>query len=74
LAPESAKTLFDLIQSKYRGDVPAFRVDPDSGTMSTAGLLQRDENGHVVMTRGYKVLVFIEDYGGPSQDTVAALF
>jgi len=74
LAPDAAKTLFDLIQSKYRGDVPAFRVDPESGTMSTAGLLQRDEGGRTVMTRGYKVLVFIEDYGGPSQDTVAALF
>ena len=74
LAPEAAKTLFDLIQSKYRGNVPAFRIDPDSGTMSTAGLLQRDQDGHVVMTRGYKVLVFIEDYGGPSQDTVAALY
>ena len=74
LAPEAAKTLFDLIQSKYRGPVPAFRIDPNNQTMSTAGLLQRDENGKVIMTRGYKVLVFIEDYGGPSQDTVAALF
>jgi hypothetical protein len=74
LAPQDAKTLFDLIQSQYRGPVPAFRIDPDSQTMSTAGLLQRDEDGKVVMTRGYKVLVFIEDYGGPSQDTVAALF
>ena len=74
LAPEAAKTLFELIQSKYRGNVPAFQVNPENGTMSTAGQLQRGENGHVVMTRGYKVLVFIEDYGGPSQDTVAALF
>jgi len=72
--PDDAKTLFHLIQSKYRGLVPAFRVDPNNGTMSTAGLLKRDENGKVVMTRGYKVLVFIEDYGGPSQDSVAALF
>lgn len=74
MAPEDAKTLFHLIQSKYRGLVPAFRVDPVNETMSTAGLLKRDENGKVVMTRGYKVLVFIEDYGGPSQDTVAALY
>jgi hypothetical protein len=74
LDPKDARTLFQLIQSKYRGLVPAFRVDPDTKTMSTAGLLQRDESGKVVMTRGYKVLVFIEDYGGPSQDTVAALF
>jgi hypothetical protein len=26
------------------------------------------------MTSGYKVLVFIEDYGGPSNDQIAALF
>jgi hypothetical protein len=74
LSPDAAKTLFELIQSKYRGRVPAFRIDPTNQTMSTAGLLRRDENGKVIMTRGYKVLVFIEDYGGPSQDTVAALF
>jgi hypothetical protein len=72
--PDDAKALFQLIQSKYRGLVPAFRVDPNNGTMSTAGILKRDENGKVVMVRGYKVLVFIEDYGGPSQDSVAALF
>jgi hypothetical protein len=34
----------------------------------------RDENGRVQMTNGYKVLVFIEDYGGPTVDTVAALY
>ncbi|MBI1210111.1 MAG: L,D-transpeptidase family protein [Alphaproteobacteria bacterium] len=74
MSPENAKILFQLIQSKYRGLVPAFRVDPETRTMNTAGLLQRNRNGKVVMTRGYKVLVFIEDFGGPSQDTVAALF
>ena len=74
LAPEDAKTLFNLIQSKYRGLVPAFRVDPANQTMNTAGLIARDEDGKVVMTRGYKVLVFIEDYGGPSSDSIAALF
>ena len=42
--------------------------------MSTTGALVRDENGRVKTTNGYKVLVFIEDYGGPSADTVAALY
>jgi hypothetical protein len=74
LAPENAQTLFELIQTKYRGRVPVFQVNPDSGTMSTAGALVRDEEGKVKMTYGYKVLVFIEDYGGPSIDTVAALY
>lgn len=74
LATENAKTLFHLIRDNYRGRVPVFQVNPKTGTMSTAGALLRDENGKVVMTNGYKVLVFIEDFGGPSLDTVAALF
>lgn len=74
LSPENARTLFELIQSKYRGRVPVFEINPNSGTMSTAGAIVRDENGKPKMTNGYKVLVFIEDFGGPTVDTVAALF
>ena len=74
LSPENARALFELIQTGYRGRVPKFQVDPDSGTMSTAGALVRDEDGNVKMTYGYKALVFIEDFGGPSVDTVAALY
>jgi hypothetical protein len=74
LATENARTLFHLIRDNYRGRVPVFEVNPDSGTMSTTGVLVRDEKGRARMTQGYKVLVFIEDYGGPSLDTVAALY
>ena len=74
LSTESARTLFTMITTQYKGRVPKFRVDPETGTMSTKGVLVRDENGKVQMTPGYKVLVFIEDFGGPSSDTVAALF
>jgi hypothetical protein len=74
LATANARTLFELIMANYKGRVPQFRIDPDTGTMNTKGVLVRDENGKVRMTRGYKVLVFIEDYGGPQSDTVAALF
>ncbi len=74
LSPGNARVLFELIQGNYRGRVPAFQVNPDSGTMSTAGALVRDEDGNVKMISGYKVLVFIEDYGGPSVDTIAALY
>jgi hypothetical protein len=74
LATENARTLFHLIRDNYRGRVPVFAVNPDSGTMSTTGVLVRDETGRVQMTQGYKVLVFIEDYGGPSVDTIAALY
>lgn len=74
LATANARTLFELITNDYKGRVPQFRIDPDTGTMNTKGVLVRDEDGKVRMTRGYKVLVFIEDYGGPQSDTVAALF
>jgi hypothetical protein len=74
LSAENAKVLFDLIQANYKGRVPVFAIDPNTGTMSTAGRLVRDEKGRVITRRGYKVLVFIEDYGGPSVDTVAALY
>lgn len=74
LATDNARTLFELIRDNYRGRVPVFQINPDTGTMSTTGALVRDENGKVMMTNGYKVLVFIEDYGGPSVDTVATLY
>ena len=74
LAPENARTLFELIQTNHGGLVPRFQIDPDSGTMSTAGALVRDDEGNVKMTTGYQVLVFIEDHGGPSVDMVAALY
>ncbi len=74
LSADNAQILFELIQNNYRGRVPMFAVNPNSGTMSTTGLLVRDESGRPKMTRGYKVLVFIEDFGGPSVDTVAALY
>ncbi len=74
LATDNARTLFHLIRDNYRGRVPVFQINPETGTMSTTGALVRDENGRVQMTNGYKVLVFIEDYGGPTVDTVAALY
>lgn len=74
LSTANARVLFEMITAQYKGRVPQFRIDPQTGTMDTKGVLVRDANGKVQLTRGYKVLVFIEDYGGPSSDTVAALF
>ncbi len=74
LSAENARALFELIQANYKGRVPVFATDQNSGTMSTKGKLVRDEQGRVAMRNGYKVLVYIEDFGGPSVDTVAALY
>lgn len=71
LSPENAETLFDLIRAKYRGPVPRFAHNAASRTMSNSGAFMRDSKGRLQMTDGYRVLVFIEDYGG--KNIVAAL-
>jgi hypothetical protein len=71
LAPENAETLFDLVRAKYRGPVPRFAYNAQGRTMSNDGAFLRDRKGRLVMAEGYRVLVFIEDYGG--KNIVAAL-
>lgn len=73
LAPENARLLFGLIKSRYRGLAPRFAVDRRTGTMSNDGILLHDTSGRVAFAPGYKVLVFIENYGG-DENVVAALF
>jgi lipoprotein-anchoring transpeptidase ErfK/SrfK len=72
LAPEDARTLYELIRGEYRGQVPRFAYDKRTRTMSNEGALMRDAKGRLVMADGYKVLVLIEDYAG--DDSIAALF
>jgi lipoprotein-anchoring transpeptidase ErfK/SrfK len=72
LSEDNARTLFTMIRSQYRGLAPRFAVDRRTGTMSNEGILLHDASGNVQMADGYKVLVFIEDYGG--ENVVAALF
>jgi lipoprotein-anchoring transpeptidase ErfK/SrfK len=72
LPPEAARTLFTLIKSKYRGLTPRFAVDRRTGTMSNDGIILHDSGGKVQLADGYKVLVFIEDYGG--ENVVAAMY
>ena len=72
LAPQNARVLFTLIRSQYKGLVPKFDFNPKTGTMSNDGILLHDAGGHLEMAEGYKVLVFIENFGG--SNVVAALF
>ncbi len=72
LPPDAARMLFNLIRSKYRGLAPRFAVDRRTGTMSKDGIILHDADGHVQLADGYKVLVFIEDYGG--ENVVAAMY
>lgn len=72
LSPENAETLQTLIRAIYRGQVPRFDYNKATRTMSNKGALMVGRDGNLRMTDGYRVLVFIEDYGG--KDMVAALF
>jgi lipoprotein-anchoring transpeptidase ErfK/SrfK len=72
LAPENARLLFNMIRSQYKGEAPKFAYNKRTATMANDGLLLHDKNGKIVYADGYKVLVFIENYGG--DDVVAALF
>lgn len=72
LAPENAKILFNMIRGQYAGLVPKFAYDKKTATMANDGMLLHDRDGRLELTKGYKVLVFIENYGG--SEVVAALF
>jgi hypothetical protein len=72
LAPENAALLQSLIRAKYKGLVPEFSFDRKTDTISNDGVLAHDAGGKLRLVKGYRVLVFIEDYGG--ENVVAALF
>lgn len=71
LSPEAARTLYALIRTKYRGRVPRLAVDR-AGTMSNEGIVLHDVHGKPEKASGYKVLVFIENYGG--RNLIAAMY
>ncbi len=72
VAPENAALLFNLIRGQYKGLAPRFAFDRRTATMSNDGVLMHDADGNLQMAPGYKVLVFVENYGG--ENVVAALF
>jgi hypothetical protein len=64
LSPENAETLFNLIKSDYRGQVPRFAYNGETQTMSNTGAFAHRRDGSLKMADGYRVLVNIEDYSG----------
>jgi len=72
IAPENAAMLFKLIREQYKGLAPRFAFDRRTATMSNQGVMMHDPAGNLKMADGYKVLVFVENYGG--ENVVAALF
>ena len=72
IAPENAALLFKLIKDQYKGLAPRFAFDRRTATMSNQGVMMHDAAGNLQMADGYKVLVFVENFGG--ENVVAALF
>lgn len=72
IAPQNAALLFRLIREQYKGLAPRFAYDRRTATMSNDGMLMHDATGNLQMADGYKVLVFVENFGG--ENVVAALF
>ena len=72
IAPGNAALLFNLIRTQYKGLAPRFAYDRRTATLSNRGVMMHDAAGNLQMAEGYKVLVFVENYGG--ENVVAALF
>ena len=73
LSPQNARTLFDLVKSEYRGQVPRFSIDGND-TMSSKGKFSHRADGSLRMADGYRVLIDIEDYSGADGSDAVALF
>jgi len=73
LPPEKAAELFDRFEVEERGMVPIFAFDAAHNRTSGDGAVLRDRDGRPLLTPGFRVLVFIEDYeGGPALVAVVA--
>ncbi len=70
ISPIHAQQLYEMIRADYRGAVPRFSVD-HAGTMSRGGEMAHDAQGNLLMARGYRVLIDIEDFSGAN--TIAAM-
>jgi hypothetical protein len=67
LSVENARTLYDLVRSKFRGPAPELVYRDGTGPVSSDGLLAHNSNGSLRMDWGYSVLVIVDDFEGPNQ-------
>ncbi|HEX4159337.1 MAG TPA: L,D-transpeptidase [Rhizomicrobium sp.] len=72
LSMENARTLFELVQSRYRGPTPRLAYLDGDGQVSSEGLLLHDRDGRLKMADGYSVLVLVDDYA--SEQRVSSLY
>ncbi len=73
LPPEKAAELFERFQAEEHGSVPVFAYDAAHRRTNGDGVILHDSSGRPLLTDGYRVLLFIEDYpGGPALVAVVA--
>lgn len=73
LPPAKAAELFNRFQAEERGMVPVFAYDAARNRTNGEGIVLRSADGRPLLTPGYRVLLFIEDYpGGPALVAVVA--
>src|ERR1051326_1916274 len=72
LAPENARILYTVVHDSYAGMVPQLAIDTSTDTIMNNGMLEHDAQGRLKFTKGYRVLVFVDEYGG--QDLEASLY
>jgi hypothetical protein len=73
LPSEKAQELFERFRAEERGLVPVFAFDHRHNRTNGDGATLRDAQGRPILTPGFRVLVYIEDYpGGPALVAVVA--
>jgi hypothetical protein len=70
MPPEKAQELFERIQSTEAGRVPVFAMDDTGVTTDKTGRVARAEDGSMLFSQGYRVLLIIED--NPGAPTIVA--
>jgi hypothetical protein len=61
LSLAASRRLFDLVAGNFEGDVPRFAFDQKTHTTNNRGEFAHDAKGKIVITHGYRAVVFIED-------------
>jgi hypothetical protein len=63
---DKADAFFHRFQSGERGQVPVLAFDWIRGTTNVDGTVVHDDSGKLLLADGVRVLVIIDDYGGPA--------
>jgi hypothetical protein len=69
---EKADLLYHRFQAEERGMVPVLAFDAGRNTSSVSGDIAQDGAGNDLISEGYRVLVVIDDYPGPSEPALVS--